>query len=77
MIVVNGRLSERSFSRWRRVPGVIAALLRRFDLCLAQSAADAERYAPARRAARHMHRQSQARRAGACRPTQPTLQRLK
>ncbi len=45
MIVINGRLSERSFKRWRRVPGVIAALLDRFDLCLAQSAADAERYA--------------------------------
>jgi 3-deoxy-D-manno-octulosonic-acid transferase len=45
MIVINGRLSERSFKRWRRVPGVIAALLNRFDLCLTQSASDAERYA--------------------------------
>jgi 3-deoxy-D-manno-octulosonic-acid transferase len=45
MIVINGRLSERSFSRWRRVPGVIAALLGRFDLCLTQSNADATRYA--------------------------------
>ena len=45
LIVVNGRLSERSFSRWRKVPRVIAALLDRFDLCLAQSAPDAERYA--------------------------------
>jgi len=45
MIVINGRLSERSFGRWRKVPRVIAALLDRFDLCLAQSAADAERYA--------------------------------
>jgi len=45
MIVVNGRLSERSFSRWRLVPGAIAALLSRFDLCLTQSAADGERYA--------------------------------
>ena len=44
MIIINGRLSERSFKRWRRVPGVIAALLDRFDLCLAQSATDAERY---------------------------------
>ena len=44
MIIINGRLSERSFKRWRRVPGVIAALLNRFDLCLAQSAVDAERY---------------------------------
>ena len=45
MIVINGRLSERSFSRWRRVPGAIGALLARFDLCLTQSGADAERYA--------------------------------
>ena len=44
MILINGRLSERSLRRWRLVPGAIAALLGRFDLCLAQSAADAERY---------------------------------
>ncbi len=44
LILVNGRLSERSFGRWRRVPATIAALLRRFDLCLAQSPAHAERY---------------------------------
>jgi 3-deoxy-D-manno-octulosonic-acid transferase len=44
MLMINGRLSERSFRRWRRVPGVIGALLARFDLCLTQSAADAERY---------------------------------
>ncbi len=43
LILVNGRLSERSFESWRRVPGMIAALLRCFDLCLAQSAADAGR----------------------------------
>jgi 3-deoxy-D-manno-octulosonic-acid transferase len=43
LILVNGRLSERSFGRWRRVPGTISALLRCFDLCLAQSAGDAER----------------------------------
>jgi 3-deoxy-D-manno-octulosonic-acid transferase len=44
MILVNGRVSERSFSRWRKLPKVIAALLERFDLCLAQSSVDAERY---------------------------------
>jgi 3-deoxy-D-manno-octulosonic-acid transferase len=43
MILLNGRVSERSFSRWRLQPGVIAALLQRFDLCLAQSGADAQR----------------------------------
>ena len=44
MILLNGRVSERSFSRWRLQPGVIAALLQRFDLCLAQSSADAQRF---------------------------------
>jgi 3-deoxy-D-manno-octulosonic-acid transferase len=44
LVLVNGRLSERSFSRWRRAPGSIAALLRHFDMCLTQSVADAERY---------------------------------
>jgi 3-deoxy-D-manno-octulosonic-acid transferase len=44
LIVVNGRVSERSFNRWRRIPGTIGALLRRFDLCLAQSAAHAGRF---------------------------------
>ena len=45
MILVNGRVSERSFNRWRRLPGVIGALLGRFDLCLTQSGADTQRYA--------------------------------
>jgi 3-deoxy-D-manno-octulosonic-acid transferase len=44
LIVVNGRLSERSVQRWRFSPGAIAWLLRCFDLCLAQSAADAARF---------------------------------
>jgi 3-deoxy-D-manno-octulosonic-acid transferase len=44
LILVNGRVSERSFKRWRLVSGSIAALLRCFDLCLAQSAAHAGRY---------------------------------
>jgi 3-deoxy-D-manno-octulosonic-acid transferase len=44
LILVNGRVSERSFNRWRFVPGTIAALLRRFDLCLAQSAGHAARF---------------------------------
>lgn len=45
LILVNGRLSERSFSRWRHAPRAISALLSRFDLCLAQSTANATRYA--------------------------------
>jgi len=44
MILINGRLSERSLRRWRLVRGAIGALLGRFDLCLAQSITDAERY---------------------------------
>jgi len=44
LILINGRLSERSFKRWRYAPATIGALLRRFDLCLAQSPAYATRY---------------------------------
>ena len=44
MIMINGRLSERSYRRWRHLPRAIAALLARFDLCLTQSVADAQRY---------------------------------
>jgi 3-deoxy-D-manno-octulosonic-acid transferase len=44
LILVNGRLSERSFKRWRWAPRTIAAVLRCFDLCLAQSPAHATRY---------------------------------
>ena len=44
LILVNGRLSERSFRRWKHFPATIAALLAHFELCLAQSAVDAGRY---------------------------------
>jgi 3-deoxy-D-manno-octulosonic-acid transferase len=44
LILVNGRLSERSFTRWRYLPKTIGRLLGAFDLCLMQSDADAERY---------------------------------
>jgi 3-deoxy-D-manno-octulosonic-acid transferase len=44
MILVNGRVSERSFRRWRLMPRVIGTLLHRLDLCLAQSSGDAQRY---------------------------------
>src|SRR3982075_287574 len=44
MVLINGRMSHRSFPRWRRVAGTISALLGRFDNCLAQSQADAERF---------------------------------
>jgi 3-deoxy-D-manno-octulosonic-acid transferase len=44
MVLINGRMSHRSFPRWRRVNATISALLGRFDICLAQSQADAERF---------------------------------
>ncbi|MBF0335872.1 MAG: 3-deoxy-D-manno-octulosonic acid transferase, partial [Alphaproteobacteria bacterium] len=45
MVLVQGRVSDRSFSRWRRFPGLIGRLLAPFVLCLGQSARDAERLA--------------------------------
>jgi len=45
MVLINGRMSPRSFPRWRRASGTISALLSRFDVCLAQSRTDAERFA--------------------------------
>ncbi len=43
--LVNGRLSARSFKRWRRSPGLIRALLARFDQISAQSFKDEQRLA--------------------------------
>jgi 3-deoxy-D-manno-octulosonic-acid transferase len=37
-------MSQRSFPRWRRMSGTISALLEKFDLCLAQSRTDGERF---------------------------------
>src|SRR5437588_3284000 len=45
MVLINGRMSQRSFPRWRRVSGTISALLGRFEVCLAQSELDGERVA--------------------------------
>lgn len=45
LVLVNGRMSERSFSRWRRLPRTVAGLLSRFDLCLVRSHDDEERFA--------------------------------
>jgi 3-deoxy-D-manno-octulosonic-acid transferase len=45
MVLINGRMSHRSFPRWRRLSRTIEALLGRFDVCLAQSDVDAERFA--------------------------------
>jgi 3-deoxy-D-manno-octulosonic-acid transferase len=43
LVLVNARLSERSFQRWQRLPGFISSLLGGIDLCLAQSRDDAAR----------------------------------
>src|SRR6201994_3582418 len=45
MVLINGRMSHRSFPRWRKINATISALLGRFDICLAQSQVDAERFA--------------------------------
>src|SRR3954465_12380120 len=45
MVLINGRMSHRSFPRWRRGSNTISALLGRFELCLAQSQTDADRFA--------------------------------
>src|SRR6478736_1890919 len=45
MVLINGRMSQRSFPRWQRVHGTISALLEKFDVCLAQSQTDADRFA--------------------------------
>jgi 3-deoxy-D-manno-octulosonic-acid transferase len=45
LILVNGRLSLRSFKRWGKMPKIGRALMSRFALCLAQSDGDAERLA--------------------------------
>ena len=65
LAMVNGRISERSFNRWRRAPRLIGALLARFDLCLARSEADGERLAALGRAAGPDRGRHQVRRPGA------------
>lgn len=43
MVMVNARMSPRSFARWTYAPAFIRALLERVDMSLAQSLPDAER----------------------------------
>ncbi len=45
LILINGRMSNRSFARWQKVPGMARALLGRFVLCLGQTEQDRERFA--------------------------------
>lgn len=44
-VLLNGRISERSFKRWRSMPGLIGKLLSGFVLCLGQTEEDAARLA--------------------------------
>ncbi len=43
LVLVNARVSQRSFKRWQKFPNLIASLLKRIDLCLAQTDEDASR----------------------------------
>ena len=42
-LLMNARISARSWRGWRRAPWMIRRLLRTFDLCMAQTELDAER----------------------------------
>lgn len=44
LVLVNGRMSEQSFKGWRSVSKSAGTLLGKFDLCLAQSALDGDRF---------------------------------
>ncbi|MBV9859435.1 MAG: 3-deoxy-D-manno-octulosonic acid transferase [Alphaproteobacteria bacterium] len=44
MILLNARLSARSYARWRILPGLIRPMLAGFSLCLAQDEEQAERF---------------------------------
>lgn len=45
LILLNGRVSDRSFARWHYLPGVIGPLLAGFALCLGQTERDRARLA--------------------------------
>ncbi|MFB0492297.1 3-deoxy-D-manno-octulosonic-acid transferase [Methylobacterium sp. OAE515] len=45
LILVNGRMSERSFHGWERCPRTAKALLSRIAICLTQTQEDGERFA--------------------------------
>jgi 3-deoxy-D-manno-octulosonic-acid transferase len=44
MVLVNARLSARSYARWRHWPGLIGPMLSAFNLCLAQDPEQAGRF---------------------------------
>ncbi len=41
LMLANGRVSTKSYNRWKRVPGIIKGILECFDICLAQTKLDA------------------------------------
>lgn len=43
-VLINARMSPRSYSRWKHFPETVAGLLSAFDLCLAQTPEDAESF---------------------------------
>jgi 3-deoxy-D-manno-octulosonic-acid transferase len=45
LLLLNGRMSAKSFAGWQKLPGLIGPLLASFDLCLAQDAVQAQRLA--------------------------------
>jgi 3-deoxy-D-manno-octulosonic-acid transferase len=45
LVLINGRLSERSFARWKKMRRTAGALLSRIDLLLVQEPEDARRFA--------------------------------
>jgi len=45
LVLLNGRVSERSFRRWQKMPSFIGGLLSGFALCLGQTEEDARRLA--------------------------------
>ena len=44
MALINARMSQRSFPRWQKMSKTISALLGCFEICLAQSDTDADRF---------------------------------
>jgi len=45
LVLINGRVSPKSFKTWQRLPGMIGTLLSAFSLCLGQTETDARRLA--------------------------------
>jgi 3-deoxy-D-manno-octulosonic-acid transferase len=43
LLLINGRMSQQSFERWRRWPRLVGTVIGAFDLCLAQDVVQAER----------------------------------